>query len=41
MEACFGRFEDNVNLPVDRFTVCDEHAIDSEIILGTPDGTPW
>jgi hypothetical protein len=40
MEACFGPFEDNVNLLADRFMVYDEHAIGSEIILGAPDGTP-
>jgi hypothetical protein len=27
-------------LTQDRYTVCDEHAIGSKIVLGAPDGTP-
>jgi hypothetical protein len=40
VEACFGSFEDNVNLGQDRCTDWDKYTIGSEIILGTNDGTP-
>jgi hypothetical protein len=39
-EAHFDLFGDSVNLSQDRCTVYAERAIDSEIILGAPDGTP-
>jgi hypothetical protein len=40
VEARFSLFGDCVNLAQDRCTDWDEHTIDSEIILGTNDGTP-
>ena len=40
VEAHFGPFGDSVILMQDRYTVCTEHTIGSEIILDAPDGTP-
>jgi hypothetical protein len=40
MEAHFSFFEIVLISTQDRCTVCAEHAIGSEIVLGTPDGTP-
>jgi hypothetical protein len=39
IEAHFGPFFEIVTQ--DRGAVCAERAIDSEIILGAPDGTSW
>jgi hypothetical protein len=39
VEARFGPFGDSVNVQ-DRCMLWDEHIIGSEIILGTPNGTP-
>jgi hypothetical protein len=40
VEARLVRLEIALILTQDRFTVCAEHTIGSEIILDTPDGTP-
>jgi hypothetical protein len=40
VESHFCAFRDMLILTQDRYTVCPEHVIGSEIILGTPDGTP-
>ena len=40
VEAHFGLFGDSANLDADRYTVCAECTIGSEIILDAPDGTP-
>jgi hypothetical protein len=41
MEARFISFRDSVILTLDRCMVCVQHTTGSEIILDTPDGTPW
>jgi hypothetical protein len=40
VEACFGPFEKVLILTQDRYIVCAECAIGSEIIFGAPDETP-
>jgi hypothetical protein len=40
VEACFGPFEIVLILMQDRYTVCAECAIGSEIVFGAPDETP-
>ena len=39
VESCFGPFGDSVILMQDRYTVCTEDTIGSEIILDAPNGT--
>ena len=39
VEAHFGPFETVLILMQDRYTVCAEHTIGSEIVLDAPDGT--
>ena len=41
VETRFDPFGDSFNTNQDRCTVCVERTIGMEIILGTPDGTPW
>jgi hypothetical protein len=40
VETRFGLFRDSVNLGTTWCTVWDERTMGSEIVLGTPDGTP-
>jgi hypothetical protein len=40
-EAHFSLFGDYAILDIRLCTVCAEHAIGLEFILGAPDGTPW
>jgi hypothetical protein len=41
LQARFGLFGDSVNPSQDRCTVYAKCSTGLEIILGTPDGTPW
>jgi hypothetical protein len=40
-EAHLDPFGDSVNLSVRWCTICAECTMGMEMILGTPDGTPW
>ena len=41
LEARFGPFGDSANLGARSCMICAKRTIGSEIILDTPDGTPW
>jgi hypothetical protein len=41
VKSCFGLFRDSVNISARLGMVCAECTTSVEIILGTPDGTPW
>jgi hypothetical protein len=40
VDACFGLLDIELILTQDRYTVCAECTVGSEIILDTPDGSP-
>jgi hypothetical protein len=41
VESRFGPFGDVLGSMQDSYMVCAKHTIGSEIVLDTPDGTPW